>query len=101
MIEAINWFVNTSFAQLAGVSLFMAGLCVYAWWTRGRANFLTELMVYLTAFVAFSVAHVVFWEELDRVIARRAFALLAFALWVHVALMIRMIVRRLGGYDDE
>lgn len=101
MIQVVDWFVQYSYAQIAGVALFMAILCVYAWWQRGNDTFLTELMVYLCAFVAFSVAQAAANDlTLDRLIVRRGFALLAVALWAHSALMVRQIVRRLGGYEE-
>lgn len=101
MIEIVDWFVQYSYAQIAGVALFMAALHVYAWWTRGREHFLSELMVYLTAFLAFSLAQAAANDlSLDRLVARRAFALLAGALWVHSALIVRQIARRLAGHKD-
>lgn len=102
MIGFMEVFVQYSYAQIAGVALMLAVLTVYAWWTRGKENFLTEMIVYAAAFAAFSVAQAAANDlTLDRMIVRRAFALLAAALWVHIALIVRSIVRRLAEKNNH
>lgn len=91
----IDAFSTSAYAQIAGISLFLGALHVYAWFTRGRSHFLSEFMIYMASFWAFYVAQETIAKQPELMNLHRSFGLLALALWIQVLSIVRSIIRAL------